>query len=107
MLENELGSRRDIIEQESIEEKKQQPQFFQKENYPQILRELDENEDKKDNSHLNITTVLTKREEWINSRNDRSLHWKKKELQLIGKIKEILFNPYAEFSDEEDFNLSL
>ena len=51
--------------------------------------------------------MLNKREEWINSRNDRSVRWKKKELQLIAKIKEILFNPYAEFSDEEDFNLSI
>lgn len=110
MLENQLGSRRDIIEEESLQENEKQQgqqQFFQKENYPQILRELDENEDKKDNSHMNVSEVLNKREEWINSRNDRSTRWKKKELLLIVKIKEILFNPYVEFSDEEEFNLSL
>lgn len=56
---------------------------------------------------MNVSEVLNKREEWINSRNDRSTRWKKKELLLIVKIKEILFNPYVEFSDEEEFNLSL
>jgi hypothetical protein len=52
-----------------------------------------------------VSSLLSKREEWVNNRADRSQRWKAKEKQLIAKIREILFNPYAEFSDEEDFSL--
>jgi hypothetical protein len=48
-----------------------------------------------------MSTILSRREEWVNNRKDRSNRWKSKELHLITKIKEILFNPYVEFSDDE------
>jgi hypothetical protein len=88
MLENELGSRRDNIvgeeslleDQASISKIKHEKEEYEKGNYNQILRELDENEDNKklDNSNAGhvLSTIICKREEWINSRRDKSHRWR-------------------------------
>ena len=82
---------------------KKDKKSYSKENYNQILRELDDNEEKRvDVSHQqNVVSTLSRREEWIN-RSSKSGRWKQRELARLNKIREIMENPFAELSDEED-----
>ena len=113
MLENELISRVEPHEESLNDEplsitKKLKKQIFFKQNYKHILEELDDNDEKKvDVSQLAILGVLAKRSEWVQNRPDKSKRWKTRELKFISKVRDIMQNPYAEGSDEEEFQLEM